>query len=140
MITMETGFLILLVLIFSSFQIVTEKLTRKHTGCGFKSSCSHLNFRFRACFEQVVPWYSGKYRERIHSERRTWHDKNKQLEKLRLIEFYPFYIFELKMVKMLVFTVYHKWAVNKLHLNHNNFNCPFDYFRLLDRGYKDDKA
>ena len=26
---------------------------------GFESSCSHLNFRFRACFEQGVPWHSG---------------------------------------------------------------------------------
>ena len=25
------------------------------SGCGFESSCSHLNFRFRACFEQGVP-------------------------------------------------------------------------------------
>ena len=24
-------------------------------GSGFESSCSHLNFRFRACFEQGVP-------------------------------------------------------------------------------------
>ena len=24
-------------------------------GCGFQSHCSHLNFRYRACFEQVVP-------------------------------------------------------------------------------------
>ena len=25
------------------------------SGCGFESSCSHLNFRFRVCFEQGVP-------------------------------------------------------------------------------------
>ena len=25
------------------------------TRCGFESSCSHLNFRFRACFEQGGP-------------------------------------------------------------------------------------
>ena len=30
------------------------------SGCGFKSSCSHLNFKFRACFEQGVSWHSGK--------------------------------------------------------------------------------
>ena len=30
------------------------------SGCGFESTCSHLNFRFRACFEQRVPWHSGK--------------------------------------------------------------------------------
>ena len=25
------------------------------SGCGFKSCCSHLNFRFRTCFKQGVP-------------------------------------------------------------------------------------
>ena len=48
------------------------------SGSGFESSCSHLNFRFRACFEQGVPWHSGNYRVWIHSETRTWHDKNMQ--------------------------------------------------------------
>ena len=32
------------------------------SGSGFESRCSHLNFRFRACFEQGVPWHSGDYR------------------------------------------------------------------------------
>ena len=36
------------------------------------------NFRFRACFEQVVPWHSSNYRVRIHSKTRTWHYKNIQ--------------------------------------------------------------
>ena len=49
------------------------------SGCGFESSCSHFTFRFRACFEQGVPWHSGNYRVWIHSETRTWHDKNIQL-------------------------------------------------------------
>ena len=48
------------------------------SGCGFESSCSHLNFRFRTCFEQGVPWHSGKYRVWIHSETHTWNDKNIQ--------------------------------------------------------------
>ena len=48
------------------------------SGCGFESSCSHLNFRFRASFELGVPWHSGNYRVWIHSEVRTWHDKNIQ--------------------------------------------------------------
>ena len=48
------------------------------SGCGFGSSCSHLNSRFRVCFEQGVPWHSGNYRVWIHSETRTWHDKNIQ--------------------------------------------------------------
>ena len=43
------------------------------------SDCnSHLNFRFRTCFEYGVPWHSGNYRVRIHSEMRTWHNKNIQ--------------------------------------------------------------
>ena len=29
------------------------------SGCGFESNCSHLNFRFRICFEQGVPRLSG---------------------------------------------------------------------------------
>ena len=56
------------------------------SGCGFESSYSHLNFRFRACFEQEVPWHSGNYRVCIHSETRTWRDKNIQL-KSRLYQF-----------------------------------------------------
>ena len=48
--------------------------------CGFefKSRCSHLNFRFCACFEQGVPWYLCNCRVWIHSETLTWHDKNIQ--------------------------------------------------------------
>ena len=45
-------------------------------GPGFQSSCSHLNFTFRVCFERRVPCNSGNYRVRIHSETRTWHDQN----------------------------------------------------------------
>ena len=48
----------------------------KLSGSGFESSCSRLNFRFRVCVEQWVPWYSGNYRVWTHSEMRTWHDKN----------------------------------------------------------------
>ena len=45
------------------------------SGSGFDSCCSHLNFRFRICFEQGVPWHSGNHRVWIHSETRTWHDR-----------------------------------------------------------------
>ena len=31
---------------------------------------------FRTCFEQGVPWHSGNYRVRIHSEKHTGHDNN----------------------------------------------------------------
>ena len=48
------------------------------SGCGFESRCTHLNFRFRACFEEGVPWHSGNYGVWIHSETRPWHDKNRQ--------------------------------------------------------------
>ena len=48
------------------------------SGCWFESSCSHLNFGFRAYFEQGVLWHSGNYRVWIHPEKRTWHDKNIQ--------------------------------------------------------------
>ena len=54
-------------------------------GCGFESSCSHLNFRFRSCFEQGVPWHSGNYRVWIHSETRAWHDKTIQLKSVDII-------------------------------------------------------
>ena len=64
------------------------------SGCGFNSCCSHLNFRFRACFEQGVPWHSGNYRVWIHSETHTWHDKNILLLPfhlfLLLLELFPF--------------------------------------------------
>ena len=30
--------------------------------CGFESHCSHLNYKFRACFEQGYLWQSCKYR------------------------------------------------------------------------------
>ena len=48
----------------------------KLSGCGFESRCCHLNFRYRACFEQKVPWHSGNSRVWTHSETCTWHDKN----------------------------------------------------------------
>ena len=50
------------------------------SGSGFKSSCSHFTFRFRACFKQGVPWHWGNYRVWIHSHTRTWHDKNIQMK------------------------------------------------------------
>ena len=46
------------------------------SGSGFESSCSHLNFRFCVCFEQGVSWLSVNFRVWIHSETRTWRDKN----------------------------------------------------------------
>ena len=48
------------------------------SGYGFESRCSHLNFRYWACFGQGLPWHSGNYRVWIHSKTRTWHDKKIQ--------------------------------------------------------------
>ena len=59
----------------------------KLSGSGFESSCSHLNLRFRACFKQGVPWHSDNYRVWIHSETRTWHDKNIQSFNFKLRSF-----------------------------------------------------
>ena len=52
---------------------------------GFESSCSHLNFRFRACFEQGVLWHSGNYTVCIHSKTRTWRDKNIQSKRCSIL-------------------------------------------------------
>ena len=52
-------------------------------GCVFESNGSHLNFRFRACFKQGVPWHSGNYSVWIHSETRARHDQNIQLKIFR---------------------------------------------------------
>ena len=32
----------------------------KLSSCGFESHCCHLNFRYGICFEQGVPWQTGK--------------------------------------------------------------------------------
>ena len=50
----------------------------------FESCCSHLNFGFRTCFEQGVPWHSGNCSVWIHSQMRTWHDKNIQSVKINI--------------------------------------------------------
>ena len=54
------------------------------SGCGFESNCSHLHFRFRACFEQGVPWHSGNYRVWIYSKTGTWHDNwNQEIQEIK---------------------------------------------------------
>ena len=35
---------------------------RLNVCCWFESCCSHLNFRYHACFDQGVPWHSASYR------------------------------------------------------------------------------
>ena len=51
------------------------------SSCEFESCCCHLIFRYRACLEQHVSWHSGKYRVKIHSEARTWHDNSTQWQR-----------------------------------------------------------
>ena len=46
------------------------------SGCAFMSNCNNLNFIFRTCFGQRVPWHWGNYRVWIHSETGTWQGKN----------------------------------------------------------------
>ena len=46
------------------------------SGYGFESRCSFLTCRCGACFKQRVPWHWSKYTILIHSETRTWLDKN----------------------------------------------------------------
>ena len=48
------------------------------SGCGLDSRYSHLNFSNRTCFEEGVPWHSGRYRVWVRSKTRMWHDKNMQ--------------------------------------------------------------
>ena len=50
-------------------------LVYEQSVCEFESCYSHLNFRYRTCFEQGFPWHSGNYRVQIHFKTRTWHDK-----------------------------------------------------------------
>ena len=56
------------------------------SGCGFEFRCCHLNFRYGACFKRGVPWIQTNYRVWIHSETRTWHDKEIQLIRTRSVE------------------------------------------------------
>ena len=52
------------------------------SGFGFESCCRHLCFTVCVYFEEGIPWDSGKYKMWIHSETRTCHDKNIQLNAL----------------------------------------------------------
>ena len=50
--------------------------------CGLECCCCHLNFRYRVCFGQGLPWHSGNYRVQIHSEALIGHDNNIQSKRL----------------------------------------------------------
>ena len=64
------------------------------SSCGFESRCSHLNFRYRACFNQGVPWHSGNYSVWVHSEKHTWNDKNNYSQLLHTLSLLLFEIVE----------------------------------------------
>ena len=54
----------------------------ERSGCGFESICNHLNFRFRVCFEEGVPWHWGNYGVWIHFFFQTYtHVQFEQLHK-----------------------------------------------------------
>ena len=55
---------------------LVRKRALNHLESSCSCSCSHLTFRFCACFGKRVPWHSGNYRLWIHFETRTWHGKN----------------------------------------------------------------
>ena len=78
------------------------------SGCGFESSCSHLNLRFHAYFKQEVPWHSGNFRVWIHSETRTRHDKKRTV----LLHYLPY-------VNILL--------ISCLYLVLRVFSCQFRY-------------
>ena len=80
------------------FIFIKRPALNELSGCGFESRCSHLNFRFRACFEQGVPWHSGNYSVWIHSETRTWHDKNIQSDRKELLIFWTLIVPSLRCV------------------------------------------
>ena len=58
------------------------------SGCGFEFRCCHLNFRYRACFEQGVSWHLGVW---IHYETRTSH--NKSIPLFSIVTYNHFYLF-----------------------------------------------
>ena len=100
------------------------------SGCRFEYSCSHLHFRFRACFEQGVLRHSGNYRVWIHSETRRWHDKNIQsmgvldflikdffvasgsIKKLFSIDYVNIYIFSVNIFSNRFWNRYIDWKIN----------------------------
>ena len=45
-----------------------------------------LTFRYWACFEQGVPWYSGNYRVYIHSKTVMWRVRTHSRNKCRLMK------------------------------------------------------
>ena len=59
-----------------------SKLREMYVTYGFKSHCSHLNFRYRTWFKKEVPWHSGNCRVWLHSATSTWHNKNIQLREI----------------------------------------------------------
>ena len=97
-------------------------LVYEQSGCGFASSCSHLNFRFRACFEQGIPWHSDSYRMWIHSGTRTWYDKNIQSINYILSLFFDIFNFIFKYLSNAKLSF---WLVDFLHTNLKRENLSY---------------
>ena len=90
------------------------------SGCGFESSCCHLNYGFCACFKQEVPWHSGNYRVWVHSETRTWHDRNIQSILLMITDGKRWHYLAMKKLAALL------WEITSKH--EGDFYC-LNYFR-----------
>ena len=81
-----------------------------------ESRCTYVIFRFHACFEEGVPWHLGNYRVWIHSETRTWHDKNIQSCKIHFAHNW-------QKIK--------KWKYNKK--DQNTCTEPYEYIQKIIR-------
>ena len=116
------------------------------SGWGFESSCSHLNFRFCACFEQGVPWHSRNYRVWIHSETRRWHDKNIHLNCERCLfvtgileaKFGPMSTKKLSKssAKTELSVISSLSKINLLEVNDINFFFPNNFFNYIPNAFQ----
>ena len=98
------------------------------TGCRCESRYDHLNFRYRACFEQGVSWHSGNYRVWIHSETRTWHDKNKQLNEIVSAMQGFYFLVKFGLVLIYILKVYRKKSSSSISLRRNMLNSLLAFF------------
>ena len=97
------------------------------SGCEFESRCSHLNFRYRACFEQGVPRHTGNYRVCIHSKTCIWYDRNIQTKKYTCaivvlvdLQFNPYLTKLSHCAKYRNFTWFTSWEI----LRKRTVSCP----------------
>ena len=60
------------------FSLICWVFIYELSACEFKPTCSHLNSRFRACFEEGVYCHLVSYIGCILTKTRTWNDKKIQ--------------------------------------------------------------